>query len=212
MPKMKVSAAPSIRRLPSYLLVTKQVQEEGLQYISATRIANELELEPIQVRKDLAITGIVGKPKKGYPVDDLVNAIIKFLRWDQRNDAILVGAGHLGSALIGFPGFRSHGLHFQAAFDVDTAKTGSLIHEVPVFGIDQLAEKVAELKVSLAVLTVPRDLAQELTDRLVAAGITAIWNFTNFKVRTPPNVVVQNEDLSSGYAMLSIKRRIVELS
>jgi redox-sensing transcriptional repressor len=212
MPKLKVSSAPSIRRLPSYLLVAKQVQEEGLQYISATRIANELELEPIQVRKDLAITGIVGKPKKGYPVVELVSAMIKFLRWDQKNDAILVGAGHLGSALIGFPGFRSHGLHFSAAFDVDSSKTGRLIHGVPVFGINELVAKVAELKVSLAVLTVPRDIAQELTDRLVAAGITAIWNFTNFKVKTPASVVVQNEDLSSGYAMLSIKRRIIELS
>ncbi|MBU0936589.1 MAG: redox-sensing transcriptional repressor Rex [Spirochaetes bacterium] len=212
MPKVKVLSAPSVRRLPSYLLITRAALEEGLQYISATRIASELELEPIQVRKDLAITGIVGKPKKGYPVEELVNAIVHFLRWDEVNNAILVGAGHLGSALIGFPGFRSHGLNFVAAFDNSPQKAGTRIHDVPVYSLDKLQEKVSEMKIALAVLTVPRDIAQDLTDLLVSAGILAIWNFTNFKVRTPEHVVVQNEDLSSGFAMLCVKRRIMELA
>lgn len=209
--RIKVSSAPSVRRLPSYLLIARQVQEDGGPYISATHIANELDLEPIQVRKDLAITGISGKPKKGYLVSELVAAIVHFLRWDERHNAAVVGAGHLGSALIGYPGFRSHGLHFVAAFDIQPAKSGTAIHGVPVYAINQLAQKVAELQVSVAVLTVPGDQAQLLTDALVEAGIQAIWNFTAHKVRTPAHVVVQNEDLSSGYAMLSVKRRLVEL-
>jgi redox-sensing transcriptional repressor len=102
MNKTKVSFAPSVRRLPSYLNIIMQSQRNGDAYISGTVIAQELNLEPIQVRKDLAITGIVGKPKKGYPVDDLITAIERYLGWDRTRDAVLVGAGNLGSALIGY--------------------------------------------------------------------------------------------------------------
>ncbi|HAP43929.1 MAG: redox-sensing transcriptional repressor Rex [Spirochaetes bacterium GWD1_61_31] len=211
MSKLKVMSAPSIRRLPSYLLVAREIQEEGQEYLSATYVANRLGFEPIQVRKDLAITGISGRPKKGYPVKELVATIEHFLRWDEEHRAIVVGAGNLGSALIGYSGFTTHGLRFVAAFDSNPAKAGQQIHGVPVLPMDELAGRVVDLKVSLALLTVPRDKAQDLTDRLVAAGITAIWNFTNCKVKAPDSVVVQNEDLSSGFAMLSVKRRLVEI-
>src|SRR5512136_1024647 len=99
MAKIKVSFAPSVRRLPSYLHIIRQAQRNGDYYISGTVIAMELNLEPIQVRKDLAITGIIGKPKKGYPVEELIKAIERYLGWDQNHVAVLVGAGNLGSAL-----------------------------------------------------------------------------------------------------------------
>lgn len=106
MNRRKVSYAPSVRRLPSYLLIAKQAFDAGDEYISGTLIAGELSLEPIQVRKDLAITGISGRPKRGYPVGPLITAIEAYLNWDRRVDAVLVGAGNLGSALVGFPGDR----------------------------------------------------------------------------------------------------------
>ncbi len=208
MVKMKVSYAPSVRRLPSYLLIAKQARETGDEYISGTIIAQELNLEPIQVRKDLAITGISGKPKRGYPVEPLIHAIEAYLNWDKRVDAIVVGTGNLGSALMGFPGFRQHGLHFIAAFDVDPAKTGADKFDAPVYPMSELDDRVREMGILVAVLTVPFANAQESADRLVAAGIKAIWNFTNAKLKTPDDIVVQNEDLSSGYAMLSMKCRI----
>ncbi len=96
---MKLNYAPSIRRLPSYLHIIRAFQRTGEPYISGTWIANELNLEPIQVRKDLAITGIVGKPKKGYPVEQLIAAIEHYLAWDVEQKAMIVGAGNLGSAL-----------------------------------------------------------------------------------------------------------------
>ncbi len=208
MTKLKISFAPSIRRLPSYLLAARQALELGDEYISATIIARDLGFEPIQVRKDLAITGVSGKPKRGYPLLPLVAAIESFLDWDQRRDALVVGAGNLGSALIGFSGFTAHGLHIVAAFDADTALVGKKIHGVPVFGLGDLKKTVTETGVYMAVLTVPHKSAQLVTDKLIDAGIKAIWNFTNFKVKTPQDVVVQNEDLSSGYAMLSMKFRL----
>jgi redox-sensing transcriptional repressor len=208
MNRRKVSYAPSVRRLPSYLLIAKQAFDAGDEYISGTLIAGELSLEPIQVRKDLAITGISGRPKRGYPVGPLITAIESYLNWDRRVDAVLVGAGNLGSALVGFPGFKQHGLHIIAAFDADPGKTGKIIHDATIYSMEDLGTRIPGLGVLMAVLTVPSGMAQAVADQLVTAGIKAIWNFTNVKIKVPEDVVVQNEDLSSGYAMLSMKCRM----
>ncbi len=208
MPKFKVSYAPSVRRLPSYLLLAKQAMDHGDDYISGTLIAMELNLEPIQVRKDLSITGIAGKPKRGYPVAPLIAAIESYLNWDTRVDAVVVGAGNLGNALSGFPGFRQHGLYIVAGFDTDPAKIGGSIHGSPVYAMEELGARVRALGVTVAILTVPSAMAQDVATVLAGAGVDAIWNFTNVKLKLPEGVVVQNEDLSSGYAMLSMKRRI----
>jgi redox-sensing transcriptional repressor len=185
----------------------RQAQREGSQYISGTSIAQELRLEPIQVRKDLAITGIIGKPKKGYPVKDLIKAIERFLGWDTVQDVILVGAGNLGSALMGHQEFRLHGLHIVAAFDKNPQKVGTTIHGVRVLSIDSLETEIRKMKIKTAILTIHSDVAQETADRLVAAGIRGIWNFTAFKIKVPENVAVQAENLSSGYAMLCVAMR-----
>ena len=179
MAKQKVPAAPSVRRLPSYLHLVKKAEADKLEYISGTVIAEELELEPIQVRKDLTITGIVGK-------------------------AFVIGAGSLGTALSGYQGFKEHGLDICAAFDSDKRKIGKEIHELPVFGMDELETKVKEYKPEIAILTVPSKYAQEAANAIVKAGIKAIWNFTNIKITVPDKVIVQKEDLSSGYAMLGV--------
>ncbi len=204
MAKQKISAAPSIRRLPSYLHIIRQARDEGQEYISGTVIAQELHLEPIQVRKDLAITGIVGKPKKGYPIVALMAAIEHFLGWDEMQQAVLIGAGNLGTALTGYQEFHYHGLNICAAFDQDPSKIGKSIHGVPVFSLTTLPEQVRNLGAKIAILTVPSANAQTVADQLVEAGIAAIWNFTNIKLKVPDSVIVQKEDLTSGYAMLSV--------
>lgn len=204
MAKIKIQAAPSIRRLPSYLHIVKQADSLGLNYISGTVIAEELHLEPIQVRKDLAITGITGKPKKGYPVKDLIKAIEFFLGWDKSKKAVIVGAGNLGTALCGYKGFRDHGLEICAAFDIDIEKIGTKIHNIEIYDRTAMADYIKKFKVKIAILTSPRDCAQEAADILVKAGIKAIWNFTNAKIRVPENVAVEEEDLTSGYAMLGV--------
>lgn len=203
--KPKITAVPSIRRLPSYLHIIRQAREENQEYISGTVIAQELELEPIQVRKDLAITGIVGKPKKGYPVVALMAAIEHFLGWDEVQQAVLIGAGNLGTALSGYPEFQYHGLQITAAFDRDPAKIGTTIHGVPVLSLTTLPEYVKNIKPCIAILTVPSSVAQAVTDQLVEGGVCAIWNFTNVKLKVPDHVTVQREDLTSGYAMLCLQ-------
>jgi redox-sensing transcriptional repressor len=205
MPKVKVSYAPSVRRLPSYLHIIRQADRSHDPYISGTVIAQELNLEPIQVRKDLAITGIVGKPKKGYPVEELIKAIERYLGWDQNHDAVLVGAGNLGSALMGYQEFQRHGLRMVAAFDTDPQKVGSQVHGVPVHAMEDLETAIRDIKAEIAILTVPSPFAQSTAETLVRAGITSIWNFTNTKLKVPDDIVVQREDLSSGYALLSVQ-------
>jgi redox-sensing transcriptional repressor len=203
----KLASLPTIKRLPSYLHVIENAQREGRQFISGTVIADELELEPIQVRKDLAITGIVGKPRIGFPVQELIDAIYTFLHWDHDHRAIIVGAGSLATALMGYPEFPRRGLNIAAAFDTDAAKVGKVVNGKPVYGMDELTRRVGELEASIAILTVPSRVAQEVAERVMDAGITAIWNFTNVKLKVPTGVLVQKEDLSSGYAVLSVKIR-----
>jgi len=206
--KQKVSYAPSIRRLPSYLNIIRHAQSNGDQFISGTVIANELNLEPIQVRKDLAITGIIGKPKKGYPVNDLVLAIERYLGWNVEHKAVVVGAGNLGSALSGYQEFKNHGLNIIAAFDTDPSKVGSTVHGVPIYPLEKLEEIIPELQAEIAILTVPSPFASSTCDSIVRAGIKSIWNFTNIKLKVPANIIVWREDLSSGYAMLAVMMKI----
>jgi redox-sensing transcriptional repressor len=205
----KIASLPTIKRLPSYLHVIENAQREGSEFISGTVIADELDLEPIQVRKDLAITGIVGKPRIGFPVQELIDAIYSFLHWNQNHKAIIVGAGSLATALLGYGEFPRRGLSIVAAFDVSNEKVGKSINGKPVYDVGELESRVPSLGASIAILTVPSDHAQEVAELVIAGGIRAIWNFTNVKLKVPPDVLVQKEDLSSGYAVLSVKIRTV---
>ena len=156
------------------------------------------------MRKDLSITGIIGKPKRGYPVAALTTAIEHFLGWDAPKNAILIGAGNLGTALTGYQEFQYHGLNFVAAFDANPDKINKMIHGVPVLSLNSLEENIKNLNAAIAVLTVPSSQAQQIADILVEAGIHAIWNFTNVKLKVPESVIVQREDLTSGYAILCV--------
>lgn len=207
MKPMKPASLPTIKRLPSYLHVVQSYAREGREFISGTVIAEELKLEPIQVRKDLAVTGIIGKPRVGFHVEQLIEAINSFLDWNRIHRAILVGAGNLGTALMGYAEFPRHGMQIVAAFDVDSSKIGKRLNGVPIFSADEMRQRVPDLEVDMAILTVPSHHAQEMADVLVGCGVDAIWNFTNVKIKVPSWVAVQKEDLSSGYAVLSVKMR-----
>lgn len=204
----KSASLPTIRRLPAYLQVIRQAEEEGLTVISGTVIAEELDLEPIQVRKDLAVTGIVGKPRVGYIVRDLIAALERFLRWDEAHNVILVGAGHLGSALLGHTEFRRNGMNIIAAFDTDPRKIGQKLHGIEVFDYKILDEVIKGKDVSMAILAIPSHVAQEVANNLISLGIKSLWNFTSVKIKAPEGtkgVRIQKEDLSSGYAVLSVR-------
>ena len=202
------ASLPTIRRLPAYLQVVRQAEADGVVVISGTTIAQELELEPIQVRKDLAVTGIIGKPRVGYVVKDLITALEHFLRWDVTHTAVVIGAGHLGTALLGHTEFRKNGLNVVAAFDSDVTKVGKRFHGIEVFSIDELSSSLTSRGVTLAILTIPSHVAQEICNKVIEAGVKSIWNFTSIKLKVPEGqtgVLIQKEDLSSGYAVLSVR-------
>jgi redox-sensing transcriptional repressor len=181
------------------------LQQEGKEFISSTVIAEELQLDSIQVRKDLAMTGITGTPKKGFSVEDLMGAIERFLGWDSTCDAVLVGAGNLGTALSGYRGFLLHGLNIMAAFDVNSRKIGARIHGIKILNAETMDIQIKNFGAKIAILTVPAECAQKTADVLVGSGIEGIWNFTGVKLKVPEKVAVQQEDLSAGYAMLRVK-------
>ncbi|MCE5323254.1 redox-sensing transcriptional repressor Rex [bacterium] len=203
--KQKVGSLPTIRRLPSYLYLLKQLAQNGRDIVSSNHIAQCLKLEPIQVRKDLAITGIEGKPKIGYHVPSLIKAIEEFLGWDSHKEVFLVGAGNLGSALLGYKGFEQHGMKIIAAFDCDECKIGTQIHDRDVLPLEKLPDLARRMNIKLGIITVPAEAAQHVAGVMVSGGIEAIWNFSPVVLEVPEGVVVQNEDLSSGLAVLSVK-------
>jgi redox-sensing transcriptional repressor len=192
-----------VKRLPSYLQLLRVLQAEGQEYVSGTVLASVHHLEPVIVRKDLAITGIVGTPRVGFRVTELINAIERFLGWDNQTKAVLVGTGNLGAALLGYRGFENYGLLIVAAFDVDHQKIGKWIHGCKIQSMNQLASFVRRGEIKLGVLAVPAEAAREAADVMVQAGIRGIWNFTPVKLQVPENVVAQKEDLAEGLAVLS---------
>ncbi|MDR3211417.1 MAG: redox-sensing transcriptional repressor Rex [Planctomycetota bacterium] len=196
---------PSVRRLPAYLRMLRKLKGDGQFQISCTRIAKELNLDSTQVRKDLAITGIAGKPRVGYEINPLIASIEVFLGWNHSMGAFLVGAGNLGKALIGYENFTNYGLQIKAAFDVDPDKVGETIFGREVYPLSRMGELARQGGVMLGILTVPAQAAQAASEIMVAAGLRGIWNFSPVKLDLPDSVVVENVELVSSLAVLSLR-------
>ncbi len=196
---------PSLRRLPQYHHYLVDLAAKGISQISCSVIGRDLNLVPVQVRKDLQYTGIIGRPKTGYSVSELILAIETFLGWNNVNEAFLVGVGNLGTALLGHERFSKFGLRIVAAFDTDPAKIGQWIHEKAVLPLDKLTDLAPRMSIHLGIITTPAEVAQEVADEMVKGGIQAIWNFAPVKLRVPENIIVLNEDLYSSLASLSWK-------
>ncbi|MGE5679257.1 MAG: redox-sensing transcriptional repressor Rex [Bacillota bacterium] len=195
---------PTIRRLPRYLRLLNEMKSSGREFVSSESIAKTLNMKPIVVRKDLAFTGTSGKPRIGYSIDHLISSIENVINFKGKNTAFLAGVGNLGSALLGYKGFAKHGLDIVAAFDTDSEKVSSIIHDRHIYPLEQLTELAKRLYPYIGILCVPEEAAQEVTDIMVKAGIKGIWNFSNKELNVPRDVVLQNEDLASGLAILSI--------
>ena len=205
--RKKAAPVPTLRRLPKYLDYLRNMRVAADAHISCTQIAGALELVPTQVRKDLATTGIVGKPKKGYPVFSLIQAIEEFLGWNTPQDAFLVGAGALGTAILGYEGFRNNGLNIVAAFDTDSVKIGTKIRGVEVMSLEKLPDLARRMNIQIGVMTMPSQFAQQTADLLASGGIKAIWNFTPALVAVAEDVILENAQLASSFAVLSSRLR-----
>jgi redox-sensing transcriptional repressor len=199
------ASEPTLKRLPGYLYYLEQVKEEGIINISAPVIGKELGCDPTQVVKDLAVTGIKGKPRVGYNTYELIHALEDFLGFNKINEAFLVGAGNLGSALMAYQEHQSLGLKILAAFDVDEAKIGQTIGGIHILEYNKLFHLSGRLNVKIGILTTPNNVAQEVAEDLVNCGIKAIWNFTSAKLSLPKEIIVQSTSMSS-YAAVLLRR------
>jgi len=198
----KVINLPTIKRFPRYLNVLRHKKEK---YTSTSVLISELQLEPVTVRKDLAMLGLPGKPRVGYVRENLIEAIETYLGWHNNGEVFLVGAGALGSALLKYSGFKENGLTILAGFDINENVIGTKIGKKHIFNISKLPDLVKRMNISIAILCVSCENAQEVAEFLVKSGMTGIWNFTNVKLKLPDNVIVQNEDFASGWAIFSVK-------
>jgi redox-sensing transcriptional repressor len=199
----RLASEPTLRRLPLYLRLLKQLHEEGRVSIACTDIGAHLGFDPTQVRKDIEVTGLPGKPKVGYQLTSLVEAIEEYLGFTSVSEAFLVGAGSMGAALLGYRKFEEYGLHIVAAFDDDSRKWHRQIHGKVVLPLDKLPELARRMHVLIGVITVPAEAAQDVAQIMVDSGIRAIWNFAPVRLRVPPEVIVRNEDLYCSLASLS---------
>ena len=181
----------------------KKLSDHPSPYISATALANALNMGEVQVRKDLASVSSGGRPKIGYHRESLISDIEQFLGYDNPNNAVLVGAGKLGLALLGYVGFDAYGLQILAAFDIapsmDLTENGK-----PVLPMDDLEGFCRANKVAMGIITVPAPHAQQVCDQLIAGGIKAIWNFAPTHLQVPENILVQNENMATSLAVLSM--------
>ena len=192
-----------LKRLPVYLAYLKSFSEDAPEHISATALANALNMGEVQVRKDLALVSDGGRPKVGYLRLSLIDDLEQFLGYDNTNDAVLIGAGKLGQALMGYSGFEEYGLDIMAAFDLRPAITRTEEGK-PVFPMTELGRFCRQHKVLMGIITVPAKGAQDAADQLIAVGVKAIWNFAPVHLDVPEGILVQNENMATSLAVLSV--------
>jgi redox-sensing transcriptional repressor len=205
---MKTTPKPTLRRLPAYLHLLYQLRDQGMENVSSTIIADALKLDATQVRKDIEYTNVIGKPKRGYSITELIHEIEKFLCWDQEKDMVIAGVGSLGTAILGYPDFREIGVRFIAGFDTDPKKIGNKIHNIEIHDVNRLTDFIRESGVSFGAITVPGDRTQEIAEKMVTGGVTAIWNFTRTQLHLGKDIIVENARFMPSLAVLT--RRVIE--
>lgn len=195
--KLNTVSKATLGRLPLYLQYLKKINSEN---ISSAIIARELFLGEVQVRKDLNQVSGVGKPKIGYKTIELIKSIEKCLGKEKVSNAILVGAGKLGRALLDYKGFEEYGIKIIAAFDHNPNKVNE---NEKIFSIDILEQYIRENNIQIGIIAVPSQNAQEICDILVNNNIKAIWNFAPVKLYIPNDIVFVQENLALSLAYLN---------
>lgn len=191
----------TLQRLPQYLNYLKLLDPKG--NISSTEIAKALGLNDVQVRKDLSQVSSGGKPKVGYSVSALMADLKEFLGYNSINEAVIVGAGNLGRALMSYRGFKDYGLNIVCGFDVSSETVGHESGGKPIKSIDELVNYCFHNSIKIGVITTSSESAQNVCDLLISAGVKAIWNFAPTFLTVPDGVLVQNENMACSLARLS---------
>jgi redox-sensing transcriptional repressor len=195
-------SSPALARLTICYQVALRAGEDGRETLSSAYLAALLHVDETLVRKDMAAVGIVGRPHVGFSTGEIIVRLQHILGLSQITDAILIGCGFLGGALIRYPGFAKYGLRITAAFDSDHRKVGQTIGDYIVLPMEKCRSIIETFRVEVAILAVPANAVQEITDWLIARGINAIWNFAPVQLKVPAGVIARNENLAVGLAQL----------
>lgn len=183
-----------IERLPTYLSILIQLRQEGCYTVSSARLGELTQINPAQIRRDLTHFGSFGKRGVGYEIVTLIDKIQRILGSDHTHRLVLIGAGHLGSAIASYNGLRARGFVVAAIFDKNPEKVGEKIADIIVQDVDELERVVMDQSIRIGVIAVPPEAAQEVADRLSAAGIRVILNYTSVVVKVPETVRLHNTD------------------
>lgn len=192
----------TVQRLVLCYSLAQKALARGETYLRSRDIATLLQVDETQVRKDMAMVGIVGVQKRGYPVHRVVERLEELFALRVEKLAALVGVGNLGRALLNYPGFARYGVRIVCAFDRDPNKVGREIGGVFVYPVEALQEVIPRFGVQMAILAIPPHSAQDVADALVALGIRGIWNFSSALLQVPEGVAVRHECLESGLLLL----------
>ena len=193
-----------LRRLPEYLNLLKNLSASGSKVISCQTIADTLNLNKELVRKDVAlVSSIDGVPNKGRDICLLIKDIEKVLGYDDSHNAVLVGVGSLGRALLGFKGFSDFGLKIVCAFDTKQSLVDTKINGIQVYDSHRMFLTIHDLNAHIGIICVQESKAQEVADELVNCGIEAIWNFAPIQIETKKDIIVSNMNMAESLAVLS---------
>ena len=207
--KKKSVSRNQLMRMPIYRNYLQDKLRKGILEISAPTMARELKLNEEKVRKDISlVSSQEGKPRQGRDVELLIKDIEEFIGYNTRTNAVLVGVGHLGSALLAYQGFSEYGIDICMAFDANPERDGEVIAGKRVYYTKNMSMLCRIMDIKIAIITVPSQYAQAVCDVLVEAGVKAIWNFAPTHLIVPSDVVVYNENMAASLAVLS--RSIIE--
>jgi len=194
----------ALRRMPYYIQQLRILKNENIETVSAPKIAEQLNLNEVQVRKDFAaVSSSKGRPKSGFSVTDLLNNMEELLGYNNADEAVVVGAGTLAHAILAHEGFHDYGIKIVAAFDVNPDCIGSEINGIKVLSADKISDLCRRMKIHIGIITVPAQQAQVVCDQLVAGGVLAIWNFAPIHLTVPKHILVHDENLAASLAILS---------
>lgn len=194
---------PTLERLATYLRYLNDLEATGIDTISSAEMEEATSIHAAQFRKDLSYFGEFGRPGIGYNVCDLQARLAKILKVEKEQPVIMVGAGNLGSALVGFPTLRRHNFHIVAVFDNNYNKIGRRLWDLEILDINHLRAENEALDARIAIVAVPASAAQVVTDLLVDAGIKVILNFAPTTIRVPEEVFVRNVCFMQELSVLS---------
>lgn len=194
-----------IKRLPRYYRYLGELIEEGVERISSNELSAKMRVTASQIRQDLNNFGGFGQQGYGYNVKYLYSEIGKILGIDRQHNIIIIGAGNLGQAIANYTNFEKRGFIIKGMFDINPRLIGLVVRGIEIRGVEDLEEFIVENEVQIAALTIPKTKAPEIADRLVKAGVKAIWNFAHTDLVVPDDVVVENVHLSESLMRLSYR-------